>query len=67
MGQTLLTIKYRHLALLTLTSTVLGFLFCLFYSLVFHHGQTTATHCKVWEFAPSISGKSRLRVENGLY
>ena len=63
MGQTLLTIKYRHLALLTLTSTVLGFLFCLFYSLVFHHGQTTATHCKVWEFAPSISGKSRLRVE----
>lgn len=51
----MLNIKYRYLALVTLSCACATFIFCLLYSFVFHFEEVTSTHCNVWNGAPSVS------------
>merc|ERR1719336_2294160 len=51
----MLNIKYRNLALATLTCARASFLFCILYSFIFHFEEVTSTHCNVWNGAPSVS------------
>jgi len=51
----LFTLKFRHLAIFTLSIPCFAFFFCILYSFFFHHEQVTKTHCQVWNVAPSIS------------
>lgn len=43
------------LAICTASLPVTGFCFCLFWSLAFEFTRTTATHCNVYNFLPSLS------------
>ncbi|XP_040576225.1 post-GPI attachment to proteins factor 2-like [Lepeophtheirus salmonis] len=44
-----------RLAVITVCFPLFGFIFCLFYSFVYHFDKTTYTHCEVPNFSPSIS------------
>jgi len=51
----LFTLKFRHIAIFTLSIPCFAFFFCIIYSFLFHLDQVTRTHCQVWNVAPSIS------------
>lgn len=51
----LFTLRFRHLALITVSLPCFAFFFCIIYSFFEHHEWTTRTHCNVWNIAPSIS------------
>lgn len=51
----LFRLRFRHLALITVSLPCFAFFFCIIYSFFEHHEWTTRTHCNVWNIAPSIS------------
>ena len=61
-GGVLVTIKYRYLALATIILSTASFVFCIVYSFLFHFDEVTSSHCNVWNVAPSVSGKERIKI-----
>merc|ERR1712013_24182 len=59
--------RFRHLALITVSLPCFAFVFCIVYSFFHHYDLVTRTHCNVWNVAPSISGikKDRLFKKKG--
>lgn len=51
----LVSISFPRFALVTVSLPLASFVFCIGYSYLFNFRRTTATHCNVWNFAPSIS------------
>jgi len=51
----LFTLKFRHIAIFTLSIPCFAFFFCIIYSFLFHLEEVTRTHCQVWNMVPSIS------------
>jgi len=51
----LFQLRFRHLALVTVSLPCFAFLFCIIYSFFHHYDLVTRTHCNVWNVAPSIS------------
>jgi len=48
-------ISFRKLAVMTVSLPLGAFFLCIIISYTFHFKRSTHTHCKVWNFAPSIS------------
>lgn len=48
-------IQFGNFAIATTLLPLLGFLFCVFWSLIFHFKASTATHCMVANYLPSLS------------
>jgi len=51
----LFQMRFRHLALITVSLPCFAFVFCIVYSFFHHYDLVTRTHCNVWNAAPSIS------------
>ncbi|TRY72728.1 hypothetical protein TCAL_00266 [Tigriopus californicus] len=51
----LLSISFPRFAVVTVSLPLASFVFCIGYSYLYNFRRTTATHCNVWNFAPSIS------------
>lgn len=47
--------SFTNLAILTSAFPLGGFLFCVFWSLIFNFHESTSTHCQVSNYLPSIS------------
>ncbi|XP_069496448.1 post-GPI attachment to proteins factor 2-like [Ambystoma mexicanum] len=52
---TLIQIRFTTFVVTTVCLPLVGFLFCVFCSLILHFEDTTATHCGVLNYLPSIS------------
>ncbi|XP_055531906.1 post-GPI attachment to proteins factor 2-like [Wyeomyia smithii] len=48
-------IRFGRLAVITVMFPVLGFLFCVVWSLLYNFDQANSTHCMVYNFLPSLS------------
>ncbi|XP_043244960.1 post-GPI attachment to proteins factor 2-like isoform X2 [Amphibalanus amphitrite] len=48
-------LRFRHLALSTVSLPLFGFLFCVGWSLKYNFESATSTHCKVANYLPSLS------------
>jgi len=51
----LFKIRFRHLAVVTVSLPCFAFVFCIIYSFFNHYDLVTRTHCNIWNVAPSIS------------
>nr|XP_006627912.2 PREDICTED: post-GPI attachment to proteins factor 2 isoform X1 [Lepisosteus oculatus] len=51
----------------TVCLPLIGFVFCIFISLIFHFDDSTATHCKVPNYLPSISASISLIPERYIW
>ena len=51
----MLRIPFQRLSIGTVSLPLGAFVVCIILSFVFHFERSTFTHCKVWNFAPSIS------------
>jgi len=51
----LFRLKFRQIAIVTVSLPFFAFLFCIAYSFMHHYDWVTRTHCDVWNVAPSIS------------
>ena len=54
--QAFVFVRFRHLAVVTVSLPCFAFMFCIIYSWFNHYEWVTRTHCQVWNIAPSISG-----------
>ncbi|XP_053671400.1 post-GPI attachment to proteins factor 2 [Anopheles nili] len=48
-------VRFSKLAVATVVLPVVGFLFCVIWSLLYNFNQANATHCMVYNFLPSLS------------
>ncbi|XP_064481969.1 post-GPI attachment to proteins factor 2-like [Ornithodoros turicata] len=55
LSNTLIQVHFRRLAVGTVMLPLFSFIFCVIWSLIHNFKSVTATHCKVWNFLPSIS------------
>lgn len=50
-----ITISFKSMALTTATCQISALIFCLVWSVKFHFKESTATHCRVTNYLPSLS------------
>ena len=63
-----LTVPFRHFALVTVSLPFGAFIICILYSYLFNFKASTKTHCNVFNFAPSISASiSVFRPQNYIW
>lgn len=51
----LFQVSFSKFSTITVALPLLAFIFCVGYSLIFFFHASTATHCHVWNYLPSIS------------
>lgn len=54
-GRSAVRLRFGKLAVITVMFPVVGFLFCVVWSLLYNFEQANATHCLVYNFLPSLS------------
>lgn len=54
-GRSAIRVRFGKLAVITVMFPVVGFLFCVVWSLLYNFEQANATHCMVYNFLPSLS------------
>lgn len=54
-SNTYLKIPFSKMSVLTVCLPLFAFIFCIFYSIIFNFENVNRTHCKVYNFMPSIS------------
>lgn len=54
-GRSAIRVRFGKLAVITVLFPVVGFLFCVVWSLLYNFDQANATHCMVYNFLPSLS------------